>query len=715
MLEVVAQVLDLVDGRVTASDVLDLAAREPVRERFGFAEDDLGTLESWVDEVHVRWGFDGAHRQRQGLPDLDAHTWRAGLQRLLLGVAMADEDLRMVEGIVPFDGLEGQASDLAGRFVELVARLADVLDDLAAPRPIDGWREAIGATADRLTATDADTVWQRLQLHRVLDELVDDATTADGTSPVELALAEVRTALAERLAGRPTTSSHRTGDLTFSTLVPMRSVPHRVVCLLGLDDGAFPRTTVADSDDLLATAPRVGDRDARSEDRQLLLDALLAATETLVVTWAGRDVRTNEDRPPAVPVDELLDVIDRTVASPDEDRPRTHLTTRHRLAEHDHRNFTPGGLGAGPRGAGDRPWSFDPSMLAAATAARTEPVPVAPFLTDPLPPPDGDVIELDDLVAFLEHPAKAFVRQRLELTLPTDDEAISDRIGSSLKGLDAWKVGDPVVQAWRDGHDPDRAVEVVRARGLVPPGALATEDLGRIREHVERIITLAGRVGVHPGERTTVDVEVTLPDGRRLAGSVPDVARLGEALVLTTVGYSRVKPRHRLAAWARWLALSAHDPDAECGAVTVGQHPWRRHTAQAVMLRRPAGDAQDVAAHATRQLRRLVELYDRGMRAPAPLYCEASAKVAENLSRDQAADRYVPKVWETDGFAPFPREDLDPYHLLVLGGQVPTDALLAEACRDDETSWTDDHRRVVAWAWRLWQPVLDAEQRREQR
>ena len=157
----------------------------------------------------------------------------------------------------------------------------------------------------------------------MLDELVDDATVDGAPSPVALTLAEVRTTLAERLAGRPTTSSHRTGDLTFSTLVPMRSVPHRVVCLLGLDDGAFPRTTVADSDDLLAAAPRVGDRDARSEDRQLLLDALLAATETLVVTWAGRDVRTNEDRPPAVPVDELLDVIDRTVASPDE-RPPAH-------------------------------------------------------------------------------------------------------------------------------------------------------------------------------------------------------------------------------------------------------------------------------------------------------------------------------------------------------------------------------------------------------
>ncbi|MFA9432014.1 exodeoxyribonuclease V subunit gamma [Egicoccus sp. AB-alg2] len=710
VLEVVSQVLELADGRVTASDVLDLLASEPVRRRFGFAEDDLGTLEAWVGDLRIRWGFDAAHRERHGLPALDAHTWRAGVERLLLGAAMADEDLRLVDGVAPYDGLEGQATELAGRFVELLTRLADVLADLADPRPVDGWREAVGTASDRLTATDGDTTWQRLQLHRILDEFVDEASTEGRPNPVALTLPEVRTVLAARLTGRPTTSSHRTGDLTFSTLVPMRSVPHRAVCLLGLDDGAFPRRTVADSDDLLAAAPRVGDHDAHSEDRQLLLDALLAATETLVVTWSGRDVRTNADRSPAVPVDELLDVIDRTVARLDDRRPRHHLVVRHPLAEHDQRNFTPGAL---LQQAG--PWGFDPATLAAAEAARSSPAPPAPFLATPLPPLDIDVIELGDLVAFLEHPAEAFVRQRLEVTLPTGEDATVDQIVASLEGLDEWKVGDSIVQGWRDGDDPERTLAVVRARGLVPPGALADVDIDRIRGHVDRIIALCGRIGVQRGNRDTVDVRVTLPDGRLLVGSVPDVLATGASRMLTAVGYSKVKPKQRLAAWTRWLALSAHDPTAEVGAVTIGRHPWQRNTAQAVLLRRPADDAQDVAAYATTQLRRLVDLYDRGMRSPLPLFCEASAKVADNLHRVQAAEQYVAKVWETDAFAPLAREDLDPYHLLVLGRQMATDDLLAEVCRDaEEESWADDHRRFVAYAWRLWEPVLAAEQRRQQ-
>ena len=120
--------------------------------------------------------------------------------------------------------------------------------------------------------------------------------------------AEIRALLSERLKGRPTRANFRTGHLTICTLMPMRSVPHRVVCLLGMDDGVFPRKSPRDGDDLMLADPHVGDRDARTEDRQLLLDALLAATDQLIVTYTGNDERTNLVRPPAVPIGELLDV-----------------------------------------------------------------------------------------------------------------------------------------------------------------------------------------------------------------------------------------------------------------------------------------------------------------------------------------------------------------------------------------------------------------------
>src|SRR5204863_8204441 len=163
---------------------------------------------------------------------------------------------------------------------------------------------------------------------------------AGAVAQTALALPEIRALLADRLRGRPTRASFRTGHLTVCTLVPMRSVPHRVVCLMGLDDGVFPRQTAQDGDDLLLADPHVGDRDARSEDRQLLLDAVLAAKDQLVVTYSGRDERTNVRLPPAVPVGELLDVVDRTVRVTDKPvRARERVLAEHPLQPCDPRNF----------------------------------------------------------------------------------------------------------------------------------------------------------------------------------------------------------------------------------------------------------------------------------------------------------------------------------------------------------------------------------------
>ena len=161
--------------------------------------------------------------------------------------------------------MDSGAIDLAGRFAELIdAPAATRSTALTTAKPIDAWADAISAAADALTATTERDAWQRAELHRLLEDLVADATV-DGRSdaPASWRLAEVRALLADRLEGRPTRANFRTGHLTICTLVPMRSVPHRVVCLLGLDDGAFPRKSPSDGDDLMLDDPRVGERDPR--------------------------------------------------------------------------------------------------------------------------------------------------------------------------------------------------------------------------------------------------------------------------------------------------------------------------------------------------------------------------------------------------------------------------------------------------------------------
>ena len=310
----------------------------------------------------------------------------------------------------------------------------------------------------------------------------------------------------------------------------MRSVPHRVVCLLGLDDGVFPRKVDVDEDDLVAADARVGDRDPRSEDRQLLLDALLAAEDHLIVTYSGRDERTNAERPPAVPIGELLDVVDRTVRLPDDPtgqvRARTRVVVHHPLQPFDARNFMAGRL------AGTTPWSFDAVALAGARAAggvRTAP---APFLPRPLPPVRAEVVELEHLVRFVQHPAKAFLRQRLGVSLSDDNDDASQALPVELDALEQWAVGDRLLAGRLAGGERDAGVAAERARGSLPPGTLAEPVLGQVLPIVESLVAEAADLtgdarGLHqPPARQAADprsleVNVPLPGGGSCSAPCP--------------------------------------------------------------------------------------------------------------------------------------------------------------------------------------------------
>ncbi|HEY0397852.1 MAG TPA: exodeoxyribonuclease V subunit gamma [Acidimicrobiia bacterium] len=710
VLGVVAELLALASGRVTAAQVLDLAGREPVRRRFRLDDDDLGRAEEWVAAAGIRWGLDAAHRAPYKLDALDANTWRAGLDRLLLGVAMADEGQRLVGGVLPVDDVSSSDIDLAGRLAEFLDRLTTALDRFGLRQPIGAWAAALTDAAALLTATSPADAWQTAELRHLLDDVTGEAETA-GPAGAELMLAEIRTLLADRLRGHPTRANFRTGHLTVCTLVPMRSVPHRVVCLLGLDDGVFPRKVDVDDDDLVAADARVGDRDPRSEDRQLLLDALLAAQSHLIVTYSGRDERTNAERPAAVPIGELLDVVDRTVRLPDDPtgavRARTRVVVHHPLQPFDARNFMAGRL------AGERPWSFDAVALAGARAAGGERAAPAPFLPRPLPPARAEVVELEHLVKFVQHPVKAFLRQRLGVSLTEGADDAPQSLPVELDFLELWGVGDRLLAGRLAGGERDACVAAERARGGLPPGMLAEPVLNQVLPVVERLVAEAADVTGSGSAPRSVEVNVALPGGRALVGTVPGVVDQGPAgLLVRAVNYSKLGPKHRLAAWVRFLALTAAQAERPVTAVTVGKfrNSGRRFTVSVATLAALPGDAAERRAAAVARLEVLVDLLDRGLCEPLPLYCKTSAAWAETpvAKREGACS----KLWDPSsdfGIA----EGKEPEHQLVHGGVVPFSDLQQAAPEPGESGegWAaGEPTRFGRYALRLWRGLLDVEQ-----
>lgn len=701
--------LELIAGRLGAPDVVAFLGREPVRARFGFDDDDLERIAAWVDEAHVRWGLDGDHRSGYDLADVDANTWLAGIDRIVVGIAMTAEGEPLVGGRTPLDDVESGDVDLAGRLAEAIDRLRHVCRTAADPAPIDRWTARLAYAVDGLMATSITDAWQRVHVDAILREVVEEATGPDGPNASDLSLVEIRALLTHRLAGQPTRADFRTGAITMCTLVPMRAVPHRVVCVLGLDDGTFPRRGGADGDDLLRSLPEVGDRDPRWEDRQLLLDALMSATDAFVVTTTGRDPRTNEMCPPAVPLAELLDVCDRTARTVDGAGASAQILVTHPLQPFDPLEFD------AERRPGRRPWAFDTVQLAGAEALRgpaTDPARLVDLTLPPHAPPAG-VLELSELIRFVQHPMREFLRQRLGLSTWDGDDRLADHLPLALDGLDEWAVGDRILSALLADVPIDDAVAAEAARGTLPPGALGTGALGKARDRAVAVYEMAKTHGADGfGRSIGVDLALdpTVATATGVTSVVGTVAGVSDETT-ASVAFSSIGARHKLDAWMRLLAVGAHDPNRAWRATHVGRWGGR---GEAWTIGPLADDAADRAEIARARLGDLVGLWAIGMCSPLPMPPKTGLAWVAASRRKRSAFEPARKEWWTKSPAhDMPQEDLDAVHLRVYGRRLPFQDLRDIPATDAESGpgWLDDPSRFVRLAHRLWDPLLDAEAR----
>ncbi|MCL2455288.1 MAG: exodeoxyribonuclease V subunit gamma [Micrococcales bacterium] len=671
LLAVLSTVLGLASSRVTASAVLDLAAAAPVRHRFGLDDDDLERLRDWTAESGVRWGEGAARRARYKVSQAQG-TWAAGTDRLLLGVAMAEEEQRFCGPVLPVDDVASSDVDLVGRWAELLDRLTGVLADLSGTHPAAHWLDTAERALRLLTDTPPQERRQQAEAARALARVREHM--ADPSAP--LRLADAVALLAPALTGRRARSGCRTGALTVCSLSALRAVPHRVVALLGVDDDVFPRHGGHDGDDVLARDPRVGEPEPRTDDHQLFLDAVTSATQTLVVVCSGADERTGARRALAGPVAALLDAVDDAVRLHHPDgtpAAASDLVTHHPLQPVDPRAFDH-----------EDPFSFDRSDLAAARALTADPPQPRPFLVSALPrEPDGD-IELVGLVGALQHPVKAFVRDRLGLIAPGEVDLVDDRLPLEADRLTRWAAGERILHATLSGVSLAQAGDAERRRGHLPPAELGGRATAEVLDAVSALERAASPYLADPAR--SVAVTVDLPGGRRLTGAVE---MRGTQVVTAT--FSRLAPKHRLKAWLELLAVAADGSVSVHGAVTVGQG-WR--TVGLSRLRAPDRD------QARAVLAGLVGLYDEAMTEPLPLPLGPSWDYARARLRGRSsrvATQQAASALERANKFP------NPYDTLVWGGPADLGTLLAAGPTPaDARRAPDEGTRFGALAVALW-------------
>jgi exodeoxyribonuclease V gamma subunit len=678
LLAIVASLVGLAESRMTASALLDLCSTAPVARRFGFRSDDLDRLRELVLDAGVRWGLDAAHREQFGMGDFRQNTWSAGLDRLLLGVTMDETDQHFIGTTLPMDDVDSADVDLVGRLVECVHRIETVTDACRVRQGVESWIALFKQALELLTSVPTADSWQLGHAYAELARIADAADQPSGE--VELSLAEVSVLLAEAFRGRPTRANFRTGTLTMCTMVPMRSVPHRVVCLLGVDDGVFPRPARLDGDDIRTADEWVGDRSERSEDRQLLLDAIMAAEDRLVVIYTGRDPRSGKATPPAVPISELVASLETTARTVDGRTVEDAISTVHPLQPFDARNFSRSDQPTG------QPFSFDHAALRGVRAAAGQRL-------DPsgeagggvvLPPLKDWVPTLADLIRFYGHPLRALLKDRANLSSWRDDELPDEQLPAGLNGLERWQIGERLLQQRLRGRSIDSLAAAEWRRGTLPPRMIGQQVIDRILQNVTELADAATPYLAGTPQRYEVLVEL---DGTRLTGAVPRV--YGADLVRVT--FSRLSAKHRLQSWIELLALAATQPDTAWRAVTIGGG------GTSILGPVPADSALIGLAD-------LVGLQRIGLSEPLPFAPKTSAEYARHRRLERPIASYrglVAKVWG---------QERDALYEQFFGDGVSVEDLLALPPRPDEVSWgREDTSRFGVLAQRVFHPMLSRE------
>ncbi|HZX26771.1 MAG TPA: exodeoxyribonuclease V subunit gamma [Telluria sp.] len=602
--------LRLPQQRCRQSEVRDLLDVPAIAARFGLADDDLPVLGQWIEGAGVRWGLDREHRAGLGLGAAgEQNAWMFGVRRMLLGYASGAGGA--FGDIEPYAEVGGLDAALAGSLAQLVEALLAWRAALSVPRTPAAWGEQARALlAAFFRAVDEE---DRLKLSR-LDQALQGwlETCADAGYVEEVPLAVLREAWLDALDEPTLNHQFVSGGVTFCTLMPMRAVPFRVVCLLGMNDGDFPRRAPRADFDLLARPgmARPGDRSRRDDDRYLMLEALLAARDKLYVSWVGRNARDNAEQPPSVLVSQLRDYLEGGW----EFDPAA-ATTEHALQPFSRRYFE-----------GGRLHTYAGEWRAAHAAGEREETALPPYELEP-----GAALRLQDLADFLRQPARHFFRRRLAVVFGDSAQVGADDEPFGLDGLERYTLEDRMLED-EGAPEPLPAVRerlAERARRLAREGLLPIGLPGRAWEdQLVRDLTPVRTAWLKLGARfpeTAPKFPIALDFGSlrledwvdRLRAGADGVAWLAQSASKALDARAELRADKLIWAWLRQLASAA------AGNPVSGYLVARDAT---VVLAPLAPDA----ARAT--LAGLVALWRRNLDAPLPV----AARTAIALLRERA-------------------------------------------------------------------------------
>ncbi|MBT0728354.1 exodeoxyribonuclease V subunit gamma [Rosenbergiella australiborealis] len=457
------QLLLLPDSRFTSEQVLALLEVPALAERFAISETQLQRLRLWVEESGIRWGLDDESAATLALPVTGQHTWQFGIQRMLLGYAM-DSTAGDWQGILPYDESAGLMGELAGQLAEFLSALTEWRERLTQSYTLEEWLPYCRQLTERFFIGDAESQAALEVIHEQWRKMIQEGIDSRYTQAIPMTL--LRDELRGRLEQQRISQRFLAGQVNFCTLMPMRSIPFKVVCLLGMNDGVYPRTLQPSGFDLMPKQPRKGDRNRRDDDRYLFLEALVSAQHYFYISYVGCSIQDNQPRLASVLVTELLEYIGQSFCLPGDEacnvdesaqHVQQHLVRQQPRTPFAVENFTD-----------DNPWhSFSQQWVAAANRAGTPPLDFAQTLSAYTP----DEVSINTLASFWRHPIRAWFTRRLGIYFQREAVGLPESEPFVQDNLTRYQLNQRLLNCLIEQQSPEQLYRHFRLAGQLPYGA----------------------------------------------------------------------------------------------------------------------------------------------------------------------------------------------------------------------------------------------------
>lgn len=603
--------LELFSGRYEFSAVMDVLQQSSVYSQFDLSGGELDQLKEWLEGAGVRWGLSSDQRQSAGILAFEEGSWRAGLDRLLMGYAIGEEVL--VDGVLPFSGPEGKAAAPLGGLCMFIELLVRGEKEFTGNYQLKEWSALLLECIDILFGQEYEKELSELKaivadLGDIPGELHEEGVSYD-------VIIEWIKAIGKEARS---SSGFLRGQLTFCSMLPMRSIPFQIVCLLGLDDGVFPKSDHHDTFDLMnpkTCAPRPGDRSGRADDRYQFLEAILAARSVLYLSFVGQSIKTNESIPPSVVVSEFLDMLEKGYGIPDPVvRHPLHPFSSKYFAQDEHSGF----------------FSYDSHYCSIAEAFRSQKKPVKPWWQGSLDPV-GEVVRLKELVSFYQNPQKYFVKDRLGIRLDAGVEAVLDSELFEVTGLDSYRVEQYLLELFGTTAQSKEVKfeELLKQLQVMGHWPLGSSGMLSLREKFSQIKLFWSQVEnlqfSHLGNRVENEVVDLQLGSHRLVGTLANLYEKGGLIVR----FGKLRGRDLMHGWIKHLV--AAELLAEAGSSSA-------HTSTYTYLVATDGCYSFSIADVNKRgpdLRTLLQHFSIGSTRPLPYYVEPSF----NYARQQQSKR----------------------------------------------------------------------------